>query len=386
MQLRLFSGNRRSPTPELETRANRLANFLKEFGVKPETVVGLCVERSPEMVIGLLGILTAGGVCLLLDPSYPSERLRFMLRDAGAAAVVTQSEALAQLSPGPLNASSANLNDLRDRIGLAGPGLNVRLDTDWPDIARRAASAPKVSLDGRNAAYVIYTSGSTGIPKAVVVEHPSLSNKVQTVGSELGFGPACRLALISSSAFDPSIWQATVPLMHGASIVIISDAVRASPLQFWEQVVRQQINVLNCTPAFLDSVLRDAPKDLCLSHLILGGEPFTAKFHREILHHLNVARITNLYGPTETTMDATCHPVLGDYNSSTIPHRPPFISVPRVRVGRRASRPVPPEIPGELYIAGAGLARGYYRRPRLTAGTIRTGSPRSGGDPDVSNR
>ncbi len=160
----------------LDAHANRLAHHLQSLGVGPETMVGLCVERSPEMVIGLLGILKAGGAYLPLDPNYPRERLAFMLADAGCPVLVTQSALLDRL-PTPLPSS-------------AGGATIVRLDADWPAIARRPDTAPPLDLDPRHPAYVIYTSGSTGTPKGVVVEHASLANKMLALGTNLRGGTA----------------------------------------------------------------------------------------------------------------------------------------------------------------------------------------------------
>ena len=177
---------------------------------------------------------------------------------------------------------------------------------------------------------------------------------------------ATECALLSSFSFDPSIMQATMPLVHGATIVVISDEIRASSLQFWDHVARQKINLLDCTPSYLDTVLRDVPEDLCLDHLVLGGEAFTTKFYQEISRHLNVARITNLYGPTETTMDAVSHSVAGQYAEPNIPIGHPVPNY-RVYVLDGGLEPFPAGVVGELYIAGAGLARGYHRRSALTA-------------------
>ena len=208
----------------LAAHANRLAHHLRGLGVGPETVVGLCVERSPEMVIGLMGILAAGGAYLPLDPQYPAERLAFMLRDAGAAVLVTQSGLLGRL---PKDA----VEDLTgDAAAAGGTGARlVRLDADWPAIARQPETAPEPALDPRHPAYVIYTSGSTGTPKGVVVEHASLVNKIWTLGTEFGAGPDFRSALIISCAFDASLEQTLLPLIGGGTAVVISDEVREVP-------------------------------------------------------------------------------------------------------------------------------------------------------------
>ena len=354
----------------LDAHANRLAHHLRARGVGPETVVGLCVDRSLEMVIGLIGILKAGGAYLPLDPSYPAERLSFMLEDAGCAVLVTQQALLDRLPglSGQAGASGTAGGAAGTSTGTAAgtaPRL-IRLDADWGAIALEPSSAPDVAIAPEQAAYVIYTSGSTGTPKGVIVEHANLANKILTLGEKFGVGPGCRMALLASSAFDPSIQQATLPLVHGATIVVISDEIRASPLQFWEHVARQKINLLNCTPSYLDSVLRDVPEDPCLDHLVLGGEAFTTKFHQEILRHLNVVRITNLYGPTETTMDAVSHSVAGEYDGPNIPIGRPVPNY-RVYVLDGGLEPVVCGVAGELYIAGSGVARGYLGRFGLTA-------------------
>ena len=209
---------------QLDARSSQLAHHLRGLGIGPEVVVGLCLERSVEMLVGLLGILKAGGAYLPLDPSYPPERLSFMLADAGAPILVTQ-EAL--------------------RVQLPVHGIRiVYLDSEARAIAQQSASAPKSGLEPQNAAYVIYTSGSTGTPKSVVIDHAALTNKVLTLGMDFGAGPDLRVALLSSPGFDPSIEQATLPLVHGASIVVISDATRESPARFWDYVERKKVTLL----------------------------------------------------------------------------------------------------------------------------------------------
>ena len=203
----------------LDAHANRLANHLRSLGVGPETVVGLCVERSPEMVIGLLGILKAGAAYLPLDPNYPRERLSFMLTDAGARLLITQQALIGQLP----EATSADR-----RV--------VRLGADWPQIARMPATAPAVALDPRNPAYVIYTSGSTGTPKGVVVEHASLANKMLALGEQFAVDETFRSVLLISSSFDASIEQTLLPFIGGGAAVVVSDEDRKFPSQFWSEL------------------------------------------------------------------------------------------------------------------------------------------------------
>ena len=330
---------------ELDARSSQLAHHLCALGVGPETVVGLCVERSPEMVIGLLGILKAGGAYLPLDPDYPHARLAYMMADAGAAVLITQSALL-------------------DRLPANGARI-VRLDADGLAIAAQPITAPALALEAHNTAYVIYTSGSTGAPKGVVVDHANLANKISTLGQYFNVGPSFRAALLIPCAFDASIEQTMLPLIGGGAAVVISDTTRESPAQFWHQVIRGGVTFISCVPSFLEFAIRHAPETLFLDHLVLGGEAFTAELQREILRYLHVVHITNLYGPTEVTIDAIGFAVAGQ-------------SGPRIPIGRPlpnyrayvldcSLQPVPAGVTGELYIAGAGLARGYLGRAGLTA-------------------
>src|SRR6187399_869815 len=188
----------------LDAHANRLAHHLQSLGVGPETMVGLCVERSPEMLIGLIGILKAGGAYLPLDPNYPSERLAFMLADAGCPVLVTQSALLDRL---PEDAAHRQI---------------VRLDADASAIARQPATAPALALDQRHPAYVIYTSGSTGTPKGVVVSHGSLSNFLGSMAEQVRLTPHDRLLAVTTIGFDIAALELYLPLIRGASIVIVA--------------------------------------------------------------------------------------------------------------------------------------------------------------------
>ena len=330
----------------LDARSNQLAHHLRDLGVRPETVVALCVERSPAMLIGLLGILKAGGAYLPLDPSYPPERLAFMLEDAGAPVLVTHAALLDRL---PIN--SAHI---------------VRLDADWPAIAQQPTAAPASGLRPHHPAYVIYTSGSTGTPKGVVVDHAGFANKLVALRQDFAVGSDFRSALLISSAFDASIEQTVLPLIGGGAAVVISDATREQPARFWQQVIRDRVTFVSCVPSYLDSVLRQAPDALRLEHLALGGEAFTVAFAQEIARHLEVAQVTNLYGPTEATIDAIAFAVEGELSGAYIPIGRPLPNY-RVYVLDGGLQPVPAGVTGELYIAGAGLARGYLGRAGLTA-------------------
>jgi amino acid adenylation domain-containing protein len=315
-------------------------------------MVGLCVERSPEMLIGLLGILKAGGAYVPLDPNYPRERLAFMLADAGCPVLVTQSALLDRL-PTPLPSS-------------AGGASIVRLDADWPAIARQPDTTPALDLDPRHPAYVIYTSGSTGTPKGVVVEHASLANKMLALGRTFDVGGDFRSALFISASFDASIEQTLLPFTGGGAAVVISDDVRESPSEFWQQLSRDRVTFMSCVPSYLESILQQAPDTASLQHLALGGEALTVQFKNKVARHLQVAQITNLYGPTEATIDAISLAVAEDDDGSNIPIGRPMANY-RAYVLDDNLEPVPAGVAGELYIAGLGLARGYLHGAGMTA-------------------
>jgi nonribosomal peptide synthetase DhbF len=299
-----------------------------------------------------VGILKAGTAYLPLDPDYPLERLAYMLRDAQPACVIT----LAQIAQRLPDSTPHLLLDDRD----TARALTQQPQANPSDAERTGPLSPL------NPAYVIYTSGSTGTPKGVVVEHNSLANKAVTLGPYFGIDLDFRIALLSSVAFDPSIEQITLPLIHGAAIVVVSDAVRESPAQFWNYVARNRVNLVNCVSSFLVNVLHEAPSLLRLDHLLLGGEVFTSKMRHEISAHLNVGRITNFYGPTEATIDAIGHSLAGTDGDLLIPIGTPLPNY-QVYVLDESLQPVPAGVRGELYIAGAGLARGYLNRPALSA-------------------
>src|SRR5262245_14828662 len=331
---------------ELEARANRLAHHLRALGVGAESVVGVCLERSLELVVALIAILKAGGGYLPLDPGYPRERLSFMLADAGAAVLLTHS-------------------GLRDRVD-APDVRRLELDGAAAAIAAHPSDAPASTVGPHNLAYVIYTSGSTGTPKGVAIEHASLANKILTLGRDLNVGSSFRSALVISCAFDASIEQTLLPLIGVGAAVVISDAIRESPSQLWDRLIRDDVTFMSCVPSYLESVIQGAPDNASLHHLVLGGEVFTAAFAKEISHHLKVAHITNLYGPTEATIDAIGFAVEGEQRGARIPIGRPFCNY-RVYVLDGCLEPAPVGVVGELYIAGAGVGRGYVGRGGLTA-------------------
>ncbi|MGJ4952834.1 non-ribosomal peptide synthase/polyketide synthase [Bradyrhizobium sp. HKCCYLS20291] len=336
----------------LEARANQLAHHLHDLGVGPETVVGLCVERSPALLVGLLGILKAGGVYLPLDPSYPDDRIGFMLNNAGASALVTHA-------------------GLRYRLcGSDAPRSLILLDADQPALAKRPATAPASRLDPQNAAYVIYTSGSTGTPKGVVITHAGLANKLVALRDDFAVGADFRSALVISSAFDAAIEQTLLPLVGGGAAIIVSNATREQPAAFWQQMVCDRVTFMSCVPSFLGSVLAGAPNGLRLQHLALGGEALTTGFVRQLSERIAVTRLTNLYGPTEATIDAAAFTVDGEQVGADVPigrPMPNYVLHVLDTAKDFGLDPVATGEAGELHIAGLGLARGYRGNAGLTA-------------------
>ncbi|MFL6805013.1 MAG: non-ribosomal peptide synthetase, partial [Xanthobacteraceae bacterium] len=320
---------------ELDRSANRLAHHLRGLGVGPETVVGLCVERSPAMVVGTLGILKAGGAYLPLDPDYPPERLAFMLADAGASVLVTQAA-------------------LAARLAASGRRL-VCLDTDAAAMAQEPATAPALALDPLHPAYVIYTSGSTGQPKGVVVPHAGIPNLAAAQIDRFGVTSQARVLQFASLSFDAAISEIAMALVSGAAL-ILPGAERSG------EALARLVDEQNVTHATLPpAVLADLSENLPLETLIVAGEACPADV---VARWSPGRRMINAYGPTETTVCAAMSEALSGASAPPI-GRPIWNT--QIYVLDGGLEPVPAGVAGELYIAGAGLARGYLHRAGLTA-------------------
>ena len=348
-------GDERLTYAELDGRADHLAHRLRRLGVGPEALVGICVERSPEMVVGLLGILKAGGAYVPLDPAYPKERLAFMLADAGVAVLLTQERLL-----GRLPAHEAHV---------------VCLDADWPAIAAEPVTSPTRTTAGQSLAYVIYTSGSTGTPKGTLVTHANVVRLFASTQAWFHFNERDVWTLFHSYAFDFSVWELWGALLHGGRLVVVPYDVSRDPEAFYDLVRREQVTVLNQTPtAFTQFMCAEAAvgggTGLDLRLVIFGGETLVSQtlapwFER---HGDRQPQLVNMYGITETTVHVTYHPLstvdlaptIGSAIGTPIPNL-------QVYVLDAHRQPVPVGIPGELYVGGAGVARGYLNRPDLTA-------------------
>ncbi len=339
---------------ELNSRANHLAHYLIKLGIKPETRVGICVDRSLEMLVGLVGILKAGGTYLPLDPNYPPERLGFLLEDSHAPVVLTQAKLKANLPP--------------------SLGKIVQLDADWPAISLESGSDPEVKTLPDNACHVIYTSGSTGRPKGVLTTHANVVRLMDETRRWFSFGERDVWTFFHSYAFDFSVWEIWGALLHGGRLVVIPHLVSRSPEEYLQLLAREQVTVLNQTPSGFKQLMRaqEARKEalpLSLRVVVLAGEALEFQTLRSWLDYYPQSRIVNMYGPTEATVHSTYHPVstkeIQDRETrSRIGGAIPDLSV---HVLDEEMQLIPIGVRGEIYIGGPGLARGYLDRPELTA-------------------
>ena len=340
-------GHVRMSYGELNSRANQLARFLKQFDIKPDVPVGLCVARSPEMLVGMLGILKAGGTYVPLDAGYPKERLAFMLEDTGAPVILTQQRLLSRVP--------------RDRAKI------VCLDADWELIGRELRDNTASLANARNLAYVMYTSGSTGRPKGVAVPHRGVSRLVLNTNF-IRLDPSDRIAQVSNISFDAATFEIWGALLNGAQLVGITRDVALSPKDFATELREQGITAMFLTTALFNQLASEAPGAFeTLRTVIAGGEALDPKWVRSVLNNRPPQRLVNGYGPTENTTFTCCQEIDDlPQQVSNVPIGKP-ISNTTVYILDRNLNPVPIGVPGELYTGGDGLARGYWRRPELTA-------------------
>ena len=332
---------------ELNARANQLAHHLLALGVGPEVLVGICVERSLELIIGLLGILKAGGAYVPLDPSYPPARLAFMLADTQAPVLLTQQTLLAQLPP--------------------YAGRTVCLDRDGENIAAQPDTAPPCRATAENLAYVIYTSGSTGRPKGVTVPHRGVLRLLLGI-DYVQLDQQQTFLLLSPISFDASTFELWGALLHGARCAIFHERV-PTIATLGETLGRYQVTTLWLTASLFNVLIDEAPQILGgVRQLLTGGEALSPSHVRAALKCLPEVQLVNGYGPTESTTFTCCYriPKLSDEARASIPIGRP-IGNTRVYVLDRSLGPVPVGVTGELCITGDGLARGYLNRPELTA-------------------
>ncbi|NER93306.1 MAG: amino acid adenylation domain-containing protein [Symploca sp. SIO1B1] len=342
-------GNQQLTYKELNEQANQLAHYLQSFGVKPETLVGLCVERSIEMMIGLLGILKAGGAYVPLDPSYPQQRLAYMLEDAAVPVLLT-TESLLEFLP-------------------KHKAATVCVDSDWSKIALHSHRNPLSRVTPENLVYVIYTSGSTGKPKGVQIHHQSLVNFLVSMNSYLGLTSLDTFNAITTISFDIAALELYLPLIVGASVVVVSREIAMDGNRLLPQLLQSEATVMQATPATWKMLLTSGLSNHKLGiKLLSGGEALPAQLAAQLLPI--GMEVWNLYGPTESTIWSTIHQIgnkpqhAEDSNIITPIGRP--IANTEIYILDQYLQPVPIGVPGELHIGGIGLARGYLNQPELT--------------------
>ncbi len=338
---------------ELNNRANQLAHYLQSLGVKADSLVGIFVERSLDMIIGILGILKAGGAYVPLDINYPKERITYILEDTQLSILLTQSQLLEQLP--------------------AFQGITICLDQDWSTIAKQSTVSPLVEVDQHNLAYIIYTSGSTGQPKGVMIEHRSVVNYILTTIREYGITSEDQILQFSSICFDASVEEIFVSLLSGATLVLRTEEMLRSSEYFWQCCQKWQLTVLGIPTAYWHQLASELTPDTLpilskIKLIVIGGEAIqpakVQQWQTVTGQYSPLSRLLNAYGPTEATIAAT----FSEFTSPTITNIPIGrpISNTQVYILDACLQPVPVGVAGELHIGGMGLARGYFNRPELT--------------------
>ncbi len=323
---------------QLNARANRLAHRLRQMGVGPEVLAGICVERSLEMVVGVLGILKAGGAYVPLDPDYPAERLAFMLEDAQSPLLLTQQALL-------------------ERVPAHGAHV-VCLDSDWQQIEQQPDDNLPTLANAENLAYIIYTSGSTGTPKGVAIEHRSAAALIHWARRVFSDEELAGVLFSTSVCFDLSIFEMFVPLAWGGSVIVAANALALPELP-----AADQVTLFNSVPSAITELLRRGHLPESIQTVNLAGEVLTARLAKRIYEEPAVRRVYDLFGPSEDTTYSTFGLRMAD-GPYTI-GRP--VANSQVYLLDEHQHPVPVGVPGEMYLGGAGLARGYLNRPELNA-------------------
>src|SRR5258706_771150 len=346
------------PYNELNARANQLADHLRALGVGRESLVGICVDRSLEMAVGILGILKSGGACLPLDPEYPAERLVFMLADAQPTLVLTKTDLARHLPQSQ---------------------TRVLLDSDWPVIAEHVDANLAETPGAHDLAYVISTSGSTGEPKGVMIEHGNLANYLLALHEELGINSDDVYLHTASIAFSSSRRQLLLPLSQGATVAIATSDQRKDPVALFEMIKARSVTGMDAVPSFwrtctsiLEGLNEETRRELLDNRLRLmlsASEPLLSDIPRTWMSQFgHPAHHVHMFGQTETAGIVSLYhvPSVIDDELSVVPIGRP-IANSEIYILDADRRPCPADVAGELYIGGAGVGRGYLNRSELTA-------------------
>ena len=332
---------------ELNNRANQLAWHLRNLGVGPDVLVGILADRSLEMVVALLGVLKAGGAYVPIDPDYPPDRVAFMLEDAGAPVLLTQARFSGRLP--------------------RHEGKTLYLDSDWDQISREDTSNPPNATTADSLAYMIYTSGSTGRPKGAMNTHRGICNRLLWMQDQYGLTEADTILQKTPFSFDVSVWEFLWPLLVGARLVLARPGGHREAAYLVELINEQRVTVLHFVPSMLGIFLEEPGVEGCqsLRHVICSGQalPFNLQ---EQFFKLLPAQLHNLYGPTEAAVDVTHWTCQRDSERKLVPIGRPVANT-QIYILDRNMQPVPIGVPGELYIGGVQVGRGYHNRAELTA-------------------
>jgi natural product biosynthesis luciferase-like monooxygenase protein/amino acid adenylation domain-containing protein len=334
---------------ELNHRANQLAHYLRNLGITAEDRVGLCLERSVELVIALVAVLKAGAAYVPLDPNYPADRLKYMLEDARVPVLVTE-------------------NSLRRRLP-SFTGYVVYLDGDWSEIAKQSRANLASRVDAENTAYVMYTSGSSGKPKGVVVAHRSVINVLQDFDRRVPVAEGSKCSVWTSFSFDVSVFEYLSPLLSGCTLVIPNDACRLDAGAYLEWLKQERVQSAFIPPSAIPVLAERVGQDNGpLKRIVIGMQPTPGRLVEAIARACPQAGILNGYGPTETTINSTLYRVRdgAELRKGPVPAGEP-VGNTQIYVLDAHWNPLPIGVLGDVYIAGVGLARGYFNRPALTA-------------------
>lgn len=332
---------------ELNARANQLGHHLRSLGVGPDVLVGLFVERSLDMVVGLLGILKAGGAYVPLDPDYPADRVAFMIEDATVRVLLTQSYLEARLPP--------------------HAAQRVVLDRDWEEISGESQVKPRVEVTSTNLVYMIYTSGSTGRPKGAFNEHRGVCNRLFWMQDEYCLGPEDVVLQKTPFSFDVSVWEFFWPLMAGARLVMVKPGAHKDAAYLVQFIRDQCVTTLHFVPPMLRIFLEEPQVGNCrtLRHVVCSGEALPHELQEKFFSRLD-AQLHNLYGPTEAAVDVTHWTCRRDSHLRIVPIGRPVANT-QCYILDDQLQPVPVGTPGQLHLGGVQVGRGYHNRPELTA-------------------